>query len=198
VAEAMKKIIQKIRAAKTWQERVKIAQDKLPGTFFDPVFEETQLAGDMETKYRPITRQCHELIGGWLAARILKGETQVLHALADALAKLKHHKPKRNYELEVLFSRNGMFYPGWEKNWGRDSSGKLVPGYTLIPPGTRVTNAMRDMKESLAKIDPNFSESTWENRRRKIQRYAKEFKIPLDATAGRPPRKLRHDSRKII
>jgi hypothetical protein len=98
----MKKLIEKIRVAKTWQARVKIAQDKLPGTFFDPVFEEAQLAADMETKYRPITRQCHELMGKWLAARILKGETQVLHALADALAKLKRHKPKRNYELEVL------------------------------------------------------------------------------------------------
>ena len=192
----MKKLIKKIRVAKNWQERAEIARDKFPGTPFDRVFELAQTAEEMKTKYLPISRQDHERLGEWLASIILNGNVQVLHAMAKALAVFKRHKPKRNYELEVLFLRSGMFYPGWEKNWGRDSSGKVVPGYTPISPDARVTNAMRDIKESLARIDPNFSESTWENRRRKIQRYAKEFKIPLDATAGRPPRKLRQDSSK--
>ncbi|MEJ0089069.1 MAG: hypothetical protein WDM80_04860 [Limisphaerales bacterium] len=192
----MKTMMRKIRAAKIWRERVKIAQDKLPGTSFDPFFERAQIAKDAETKCRPIARQCHEHLGVWLAEIILNREIQVLHDMANALAMLKRHKPKRNYELEVLFLRNGLFYPGWEKNWGKDSSGKLLPGRTPISQKARVTNAMRDIKESLARLDPDFNEDMWEKRRRKIQRYAKEFKIPLDAKAGRPPKKLRQYSRK--
>jgi|SRR5208282_746736 len=194
----MKKIIQKIRAAKTWQERARIAQDKLPGTSFDQVFEHAQLAKDMATKYRPITRQCHERLGEGLASIILNGKTQVLHDMAAALGVWKRHRPKPNFELIALFSMSGMFPPGWTKTWGKDASGKLAPGYTPVAPGTRDIIAMRDIKASLARHDPNFNEGKWESSRRKIQRYAKEFKIPLDDTPGCPPKKTRQDSRKKL
>ena len=189
----MKKLMDKIRKARTWQERAKIAQDKLPGTSFDPVFEEAQTADEMENKYQPITRQCHERLGKWLAEIILNRKTQVLYEMADALASLKRHKPKRNYDLEVLFSMSGLFPPGWTKRWitGFDPKSKLpIRG---LPAGTRDAIAVRDIKQNLARLDPNFDEDKWETRRRKIQRYAKEFEIPLDDTPGRPAKESRRD-----
>src|ERR1035437_1751249 len=197
----MKKLIEKIRAAKTWRQRAEIAKDEWPGTAFDDVFRQAKIAKDFETKAVQLTRQCHERLGKWLAWIIQNEEIQTLHDMANALASWKRHKLKRkqDFDLEVLFSISGMFPPGWEKYWGKDpSSGKLVPGYTPISPGTRVKIAMRDIKRNLARIDPNFSEDTWESRRRKIQRYAKEFKIPLDKTPGYPPEKTRHNSRKKL
>lgn len=197
----MKKMIDKIRAAKTWQERTKNAKDELPGTSFDSVFEEAQLAEAMETTYRPLTRQCHERLGKWLAWIIKNRKTQVLHDMAAALVLLKRHKSKRNYDLEVLFSMSGMFPAGWTKTVANfDKAGQIIrdpkTGRPIFgaKPGTRDKIAMRDIKQNLAEIDPAFDEDEWATRRRKIQRYAKEFKISLDGAAGRPPRNLRHDS----
>jgi len=189
-------MIEKIRDAKNWRERVEIAGNKLPGTVFDELFSEAKLAWEMETKYVPITRQIHEALGKWLALKIRKGQVQILHEMASALAKWKRHKPKPNFELIALFSMSGMFPPGWTKTWGRDASGKLVLGYTMPPPGTRDIIAMRDIKASLVRHDPNFSEDKWPSSRRKIQRYAKEFKIVLDDRPGFPAGKMRHNPAK--
>jgi hypothetical protein len=159
---------------------------------------EVRAAWEKETGYPAIPRQIHERLGTWLTRQIQNGRIQVLHDLADALAKWKRHKPKPNFELIALFSMSGMFPPGWTKTWGKDASGKLVPGYAPPAPGTRDIIAMRDIKASLAKHDPNFSEKKWESSRRKIQKYAKEFKILLDDSPGRPPQKTRRDSRKKL
>lgn len=231
---------EKIRAAKTWQERVEIAKDELPGTAFDGWFSEAKIAWEMEAKFPTITaqilekleaknpvtarrirrrlgkrltlgevraaweketgypaipRQIHERLGAWLTRQIQNGATQVLHDLADALAKFKRHKQERkpDYDLMALFSMSGMFPPNWTKtNWmGFDPKTKR-PIYG-VEPGTPDKIAMRDIKRNLARIDPNFSEDNWESRRKKIQRYVKEFEIPLDDAPGRPPEKLRHN-----
>jgi hypothetical protein len=63
----MKKVIQKIRAAKSWRERVEIAQDKLPGTFFDSVFKRRNL----QRKWQPSISQLldnamNRWVNGWL------------------------------------------------------------------------------------------------------------------------------------
>ena len=192
----MKKMIQKIRAAKTWHERAEIALDKFPGTDFDDVFHEAQVAKDLWNKYRPISKQIHEALGDGFARIIQRGDSQKLHEIAAALAKWKRHKPKPNFELIALFRMSGMFPPGWTKTWGRDATGKLVSGYTPPAPGTRDIIAMRDIKASLAKHDPNFSEEKWNSSRRKIQRYAKEFKIRLDDSPGYPPEKMRQNPAK--
>jgi hypothetical protein len=234
-------MIQKIRRAETWQERVEIAKDELPGTAFDGLFSEAKTAWEFETKFPTITaqilekleaknpatarkirrrlgerltlgevraaweketgypaipRQIHEALGKWLVLKIRKGQVELLHQMANDLAKWKRHKPKPNYELIALFSMSGMFPPGWTKTWGRDASGKLVPGYTPPGPDARDIIAMRDIKASLAKHDPNFSEAKWASSRRKIQRYAKELEIRLDETPGYPPEKMRHNSAK--
>lgn len=156
---------------------------------------EMRAAWENETGYCGIPRQIHEQLGAWLALVIQKREVQKLHNMADALAKLKRHRPKRDYDLETLFSMSGMFPPGWTKTWwtGRFDPKTKRPIFG-VKPGTRDKIAMRDIKENLARIDPNFSEETWEARRRKIQRYAKQLKIPLDDAPGRPPTKLRHNS----
>ena len=135
----------------------------------------------MKTKNQSIARQCHEELGEWLAQIIQNEEIQTLHDLTKALVKFKRHKQKRqpDYDLEVLFSMSGLFPPGWTKNWRASK----------IKPGTRDKIAMRDIKENLARIDSNFSEETWPSRCRRIQRYAKEFNIPLDDTPGRPRQK---------
>lgn len=177
-----------------WQERVKIAGDKFPETPFVKVFEKIQLAAEMETRNLGLMRQCHQLLGRWLSQIIRNGEAQVLHDLADAVADWKRHKPKPNYDLEVLFSMNGLFPPGWTKRWITGFDPKTKRPIRGLPIGAaRDAIAMRDIKENLARTDPNFDESEWESRRRKIQRYAKEFKIPLDDTSGRPSKKSRHN-----
>jgi hypothetical protein len=92
---------------------------------------------------------------------------------------------------------SGMFPPGWTKTWW---TGKFNPKTKRPifgkPPGARDIIAVRDIKESLAKHDPNFSEDKWASSRRKIQRYAKEFKIRLDDSPGYPPEKMRQNRRK--
>src|SRR5882724_8697222 len=113
----MKKLTRKIRAAKTWQERADIARDELPGTSFDCIFEKAQIAKIMEAKNQNITRQFHQQLGSWLTSIILNKEIQELHAMADALAELKRHKPKPDYDLEALFFMSGICPPGWTKTY---------------------------------------------------------------------------------
>ena len=104
----MKKLIEKIRAAKTFRQRADIAADEWPGTLFDRVFRQAKYAKDFETKNVEITRQCHWELGQWLAWLIRIREVQTLHDMADALAKLKRHKPKPDYQLVsfVQYGRN--------------------------------------------------------------------------------------------
>src|SRR6266550_153366 len=99
----MKKMIKRIRAAKTWQERAEIARDEQPRTSFDAVFENARLAGIIGSANHSIARQSFEELGGHLAWIILNEKTQVLHDMASALALWKRHNPKPNYDLEVLF-----------------------------------------------------------------------------------------------
>ncbi|HXR47404.1 MAG TPA: hypothetical protein VN784_08170 [Candidatus Limnocylindrales bacterium] len=184
----MKNLIKKIRKAKTWRERAEIALDKWPGTPSDELFKEAQLAKDMENKYRPLTHQSLEFLGAWVATRILRREVQSLHTLADDLAELKQHEPQPDYDLITLFNMSGMFPPGWEKTWGRDSrTGKMAPGYSAVPRGRRVKIAMRDLRKSLERKGVDVSDGAWEKHRKKLQRYAKEFKIQLDDTPSSRP-----------
>lgn len=195
----MKRIIEKIRAAKTWQKRAEIARDESPGTHFDVAFQQAVQATQFEKwGAHGNAREIHQWFGVWLAETIRKGETQVLHDMADALAVWKRHKPKRDYDLEALFTMSGIFPPGWTRRWVAGFDPKTKRPIFGVKPGTRDKIAMRDIKRNLARIDPDFSEENWESRRRKIQRYAKKFKIPLDEAAGRPPRNSRHDSRKKL
>ena len=195
----MKKMMQRIRAAKTGRDRGKIAEDTLPGTPYDSLFHYARLAQEHKTKNLPFARDCIAKLGNWLAAIIVNNDIPELHNLATALALLKHHKPKRNYDLEALFTMHGMFPPGWlEKSVVKDEAGQLIcdpaTGRPIIvaKPGHKI--AMRDLKQNIKRIDPDFDEDKWEHRRRNIQRYAKEFKIPLDDTPGRPPKETRQDS----
>jgi len=197
----VKKKIEQIRAAKTWQERADIAANQMPGTSFDRIFEKAKWAKDFETKNVNITRQLHEQLGQWLAWLIQNREIPTLHNMADALAELKRHKPKRDYDLEALFFMTGICPPGWTKTYVKcdPKTGKFMfnmkTGRPIFaaPPGMNDPLAMRDIKKQIAATDPNFSEDTWETRRRKIQRYARELKIRLDETPGYPPEKMRHN-----
>jgi len=182
----MKKLIDRIRNANTWRERVEIAQDKLPVTPFNYVVEMALDAQRHEEFIPHIAREEYEKLGKWLALKIRKGESQLLHDLASAVAVWKRHKPRPDYDLITLFSMSGMFPHGWEKTWGM-VNGKLVPGYSRIPSRTRVKVAMRDIKRNIKRIDQNFKEDQWERRRKRIQRYAKQFKIPLDNTPSSQP-----------
>src|ERR1051325_1396857 len=197
---AMKALINKIRKAKSWREQVLIAEDLKPGTAFDHVFAEAKLAKDMEAwGNHGNARDMYETLGRALGDVIIKGNVSELHSLAQALAIWKRHKPKPDYDLVVLCSMSGMFPPGWTKTVANfdETGGVIRDPKTGRPvfgakPGTRDKIAMRDLKENLERIDPNFNEDVWNTRRRRLQRCARQLKIPLDATPGRPTKKLRH------
>jgi hypothetical protein len=184
----MKKLIDKIRKVQTWRERVDIARDELPGTPFDYIIEAVLSTKRWEKCAPHMARTEYECLGKWLALKILQGETQLLHDLAKAVAVLKRHKSQPDYDLIALFSMSGMFPPGWEKTWGTDATGKLAPGFKRIPKSARVIIAMRDIKRSIEqKLNRKLTDAEWQRRRKRIQRYSKEFNIPLDDTPSSRP-----------
>ncbi len=196
---AMKALINQIRKAKTWREQVSIAENLKPGTAFDHVFAEAKLAKNMEAwGHHGNARHVYETLGRALVDVIIKGNVSKLQSLARALAIWKRHTPKPDYDLVVLCSMSGMFPPGWTKTVANfDETGQVIrdpkTGSPVLgaKPGTRDKIAMRDLKKNLKRIDPNFDEDQWDTRRRRLQRYARQLKIPLDDTPGRPSKKLR-------
>jgi len=182
----MKKMMERIRVAKTWREVVQIAEDKLPGTAFDETFEVVRVANKAaKLGQNGNANAIFQDLGRWFALNIEAGQVQLFHDMAAALGKWKSHKPKPNYELIALFNVCGLFQPGWTKRWitkTNPDTGRLTRGLH----GVRDSIALRDIKINLARIKPDFTEDNWEASRKKIQRYAKEFKILLDDSAGRP------------
>jgi hypothetical protein len=189
----MKSLTDKIREAKTWQERAKLARNEQPGTAFDHFFVAAQKTKEFQKVAPGLTRQNLEGLGVELANIILAGDSQTLHQMADALNIWKRHKPKPDHALDALFSLTGMFPPGWKETWGVVQYPKRK---RVSPPPSATARdkvALRDIKTSLLKRNPAMTEEAWLNERRKIQRYAKAFGIPLDRSAGRPAGDLRHN-----
>lgn len=177
----MKKLIARIRTARTWQEQVDIADDRFPGTQFDSIFIAAHDA-KKEGELRKVGNRdhTHKSLGEWLANVILAGDSKTLRKLALALDVWKWHRPKPDHELKTLCALAGMFPPGWRKT--RLKRGKIVDA------GAGRLVSMRDVKRNLKRNDPDFTEAKWESSRRRIQRYAKELGIQLDQSAGRPTR----------
>lgn len=191
----MKSLIERIRRAKTWQERAEIAENKFPGTPFDGVFERAALAKKVETVNPRAMRQIYIELGELLARKIQEKNVNFFHDLGSAIAEWKSHKGKPDYDLMTLCSMAGLFPRGWTKRAARFVNGKPIRG---LPAGARDTIAMRDLKQNLERIDPDFNEDDWNTRRRKIQRHAKNLKIPLDDRAGKPKNELRHNPSKKL
>ncbi len=177
----MKKMIERIRDANTWNARASIAANKEPGTPFDSLFDEAKHAKQCAKHGIRRNQEMHlQNLGLKLAGIILRGESQTLHDMARALDTWKRHKAKPNHELVVLFNMAGMFGTGWRKLRTIAKDGKITRGILGKP------LAMRDMRATLAERIADYSEEDWQSSRKKIKRYAKEFGIPLDETPGMP------------
>lgn len=200
----MKNMTERIRQAKTWQERVRIAEDKTPGTRFDSLFQLVKDARIFATVVKcPGDRRIRlQAVGEWLADVIEAGNSQELHDLAEALNTWRRHKPNPDIVLVTLFSMAGMFYPGWERNWVQvdHATGKVL-GHG-VSPGTRVTLATRDFIRNIRrnyfaeKSDREWKELLGANQmkwEKKLRRYAKAIGFELDDKSGRPPVKSRHN-----
>lgn len=176
----MKKLIDRIRDGKTWRERARIAEDRFPGTPFDSLFQAAhQIVQDGQLGMTGNRDRGLMALGDWLKRVILKGDSKTLRKAAIALNDWKWHTPKPDYDLIALFTLADMFPPGRRPllRW----KGKTpVFGKRIKEPV-----AMRHIKKSIARMDPSFSEDEWERRKRRIQRYAREFRIPLDTRPGR-------------
>ena len=84
------KRLEAIRKAKDWRARLKLAEDKYPGTEFDPVFEMARQALD-PVLCAHFARENFERLGEGLAAVIEAGDSATLHRLADALNVWRRH-----------------------------------------------------------------------------------------------------------
>jgi hypothetical protein len=177
----MKTMIGRIRQAKTWQERVKLALNETPGTDFDHIFKDAGLATEIKALHSAIALS----LGAKLVQTIQAGESQTLHNMANALNSWKRHKPKPNYYLAALFGVAGCFPPDWWKTWGVDEKGKLSPSYRRVPAKHRKNISMLTVIQNWKRIDPKSAAKEELGVRRMIQRYAREFGIPLDKSPGR-------------
>lgn len=100
-----------LKQARTWQERLAIAEDKLPGTKYDRIFELVEVARFYATKAELAgeRRGLLEGLGSWLAEVIERRDWHVLHEFADALLDLKKHRPRKDEVRETLIALFGMF-----------------------------------------------------------------------------------------
>lgn len=185
----MKKMIERIRGAKTWQERYDIARNKWPGTRFDSFFESAERAIQF-AKDKHFGNAQHEaaILGATIAKIIHKRDSQALQDMTNALIKLKHHEltAKPDYVLMALVASVGMFPPGWSKNW------RASP----IPKGYNDRIRVRDVIANLRRTDPNFDKEKLEAYRKRIQRYAESLQYGLDRSAFKPKGKVRHFGKK--
>jgi hypothetical protein len=186
----MKSLTEQILAAKTWQERVRLAENATPGTPFDSVFKAAREAEQFKTLHPPIARQNLEWLGACLVTTINKGDSVTLHRLADALNVWKRHRAKPDPVLVVLFSLAGMFQAGWKKNWiTLDKAGRVAR--RGLPSSVRESIALRDVEANLRRVyyrsasDKDW-EKLWPSQRKKAQRYAAKCGIELDPQPGRP------------
>jgi hypothetical protein len=196
----MNTFIERIRAAKDWRERLKLAENKTPGTPFDEIFTHTEFALEMLAQNRTpgdpaawLAKDILYNLGEALARVISRGDSTALNDMATALNIWKRHKPEPDKALMVLFGLTGLFSRGWKQRWVTldQKTGKVIR--RGLPDTVREKIAMRDIKANLLRFNPKMSEKEWEASRRKILRYAKEFGIELDPAGGRPPKKLRHN-----
>jgi hypothetical protein len=191
----MKKLVQQLREAKTWQERVKLAENKTPHTKFDDLFALVKDARFFVTVAKsPGDRRIRlEAIGEWLANVIEAGDSRQLCDMAKALNIWKRHEPEPDQLLIVLFELAGMFPRGWKRTWATidQRTGRVIRRGL---PATKHDNiAMRDIEMNLRRRNPAMRDDAWKKvwlaQRKRAQRYAKTFSIKLDPRSGRPPKK---------
>jgi hypothetical protein len=187
----MKKLVRQLKQTKSCQERVKLAENKQPGTAFDYIFERAQEAKQFEKLHPNITREHLYRLGLHLANAILRGDSKTLHDMADALRiwnTWQHRRPETDKALVVMLSLTGMFRKGWRKRWVTldEKTGRVIR--VGLPPG-REKVAMRDIEANLRRLDPTMTKVQWLAIKRKIQRWKHLYHIPLDETAGRPLKK---------
>jgi len=196
----MKNLIEKIRRAKTWQERHELAENKTPGTVFDTFFREAEFAHSQPGHF--LSEEIFRRHGVALAGVISRGEIQSIYDPAAALRIWRRHRRKAKPDdiLAALFALSGMFPPGWKKTWGvvRNAKTAQIARIAPSPPASvRETIGMRDIEMNVrarirARDYPTISEKAWKELwpdlwaplHKKAQRYVKEFSIKLDQRRG--------------
>jgi hypothetical protein len=121
--------------------------------------------------------------------------------MAKALNIWKRHKPKPNYQLAALFARAMQYGPRWWKSWGIDEEGKRIPGFKPIRIENRKAVSTASVIAIWKRKDPKCRDlNTCSNKerlrrlasaRRKIERYAREFGIPLELRRKRDKTKAK-------
>jgi hypothetical protein len=87
-----KKTLAAMRESKDWRARLKLAEDKHPGTEFDREFEWAQMS--LNPALSVLSRQLWLALGEGLARAIHAGDgVETLHRMADALSEWKRHVP---------------------------------------------------------------------------------------------------------
>lgn len=173
----MKKMTQRLRQAKTWLERAKIAEDKVPGTPFDYIFDEAKDA-KLCAKLGIRGNQLMHLqnLGVRFAEIILRGDSQTLRKIALALDDWKWHKPKPDHDLVVFCNLMAMFPPGGVRVKLDTKSKRLVRNgvYGRMTVGALVSalnQRFPDHGENRMRYDESI--------RKKFKRYAAMFNVDL-------------------
>lgn len=199
----------KILQAQTWQERLALVEDKLPGTSHDKTFadlEETLRFAEMDTPGSPIREVAADMwkwYGKQLAEIVKRGDSKALRDMAKALKVWTAHKRKVQPDdvLAVLIELTGLFPPGWGTRWVTAADPKTRKVKRGLPPGSWTDVAMRDLRVELKKRNPRMTDQQWETHRKHAQHWAPLLHIKLDSRPGKPPGKkgaaeLRHNQHK--
>jgi hypothetical protein len=115
----MKKLITEIHHGKNWQEQSKAAENEMPGTAFDRIFELIKttnlLEGFSQTKglrnLRIVTKNVDRFdacLGRLVREAVNQNQVQTLHEFASAVGLLIKHQPEPDHVLRAVTVLGGI------------------------------------------------------------------------------------------
>jgi len=156
------KKLKRLREAKGWTEKFRIAADVSPGTRFDEFFEGLIAAAYLVHHVPAAAAPKFEWAGKFLAGLVLEGDAATLREMAEALVVFAHHKPQPDRRImEALEAPLA------------DPEGACEPGTTI---------SMRDLLRRLREKGFKVNEST----ERTLRRWAKPLGLHISGPPGRP------------